>query len=376
MQWHEMEWPVMWDPFNLLGLSVVPVTFLLDSDGTIRLVQPLLERIDDIAGLIIGVPWDREAGSDPSRRSMLPDLDYLPPRREEAKPMEWSNHAVSLALWGGPQRLDQAVGAAQRATEARQDPTAWFRLGVLLRMRYDSIFRQAGDFGGAVAAWTRALNADPNNYIWRRRLQQYGPRLAKPYSFYDWVPEARSAITSRGETPLELAVEPQGAELAKPATVVAGEGADLPQVEPDPNERILVDDRPLIRLETVLVPPVVRAGEATRVHLLFMPDPELDGHWNNEVGPGEIWLTPPPGWHIDGRYHVLEPGPDEVSDEVRHVEFEAVIPVEAEAGVHTISGYALYYVCQGETGACLYRRRALTVPIEVAPSDLVEGLPG
>ena len=52
-------------------------------------------------------------------------------------------------------------------------------------MRHDSGFRRIGDFANAVNAWSQARNADPNQCIWRRRLQQYGPRLAKPYPFYD-----------------------------------------------------------------------------------------------------------------------------------------------------------------------------------------------
>ena len=68
-------------------------------------------------------------------------------------------------------------------------------------MRYDSAHRREGDFQRAVEAWSRALEIDPNNYIFRRRIQQYGPRLSKPYPFYDWVSRARDEITARGETP-------------------------------------------------------------------------------------------------------------------------------------------------------------------------------
>lgn len=60
----------------------------------------------------------------------------------------------------------------------------------------------------------KALDLVP--YIFRRRIQQYGPRLDKPYPFYDWVSEARAAVLARGETPVEPRVEPGGAELAAP----------------------------------------------------------------------------------------------------------------------------------------------------------------
>ena len=61
-------------------------------------------------------------------------------------------------------------------------------------------------FQRAIDAWGQALAIDPNHYIWRRRIQQYGPRLIKPYPFYDWVEQAAREIRARGETPVELAV--------------------------------------------------------------------------------------------------------------------------------------------------------------------------
>lgn len=57
-----------------------------------------------------------------------------------------------------------------------------FRLGVAYRARYDSLLRQPGDFRKAVEHWERALALDANQYIWRRRIQQYGPRFDKPIS--------------------------------------------------------------------------------------------------------------------------------------------------------------------------------------------------
>ena len=78
-----------------------------------------------------------------------------------------------------------------------------FHLGVAYRKRYDSDHRQPEDFQMAVEHWGKALDIDPNQYIWRRRIQQYGPRLDKPYSFYDWVGEARReimALAARGRS--------------------------------------------------------------------------------------------------------------------------------------------------------------------------------
>ncbi|HZD22192.1 MAG TPA: hypothetical protein VE569_02150, partial [Acidimicrobiia bacterium] len=204
MQWHEMGWPVLWDPFNLLEFPAVPVTYLLDPAGKVLLVQPLLGRVNDVLRCVLEEPTGPtdtpEVGS-----GLIPGVTAKP--ATDADPRAWSDHAVSIALWRGGDRLDEAVEAARRSVERSDDPIERFRLGVVLRMRYDSRFRQAGDFTNAVDVWGQALNADPNQYIWRRRLQQYGPRLAKPYPFYDWVPQARADIEARGEHPTELVVE-------------------------------------------------------------------------------------------------------------------------------------------------------------------------
>ena len=66
----------------------------------------------------------------------------------------------------------------------------------------DSVTSQAGDFQAAVDHWGAALRLNPNQYIYRRRIQQYGPRLTKPYPFYDWIKQARSDIAARGGTSL------------------------------------------------------------------------------------------------------------------------------------------------------------------------------
>ncbi len=149
------------------------------------------------------------------------------------------------------------------------DKNALFRLGVAHRMRHESAGRRPGDFQAAIDAWGRALELDPNQYIWRRRIEQYGPRLAKPYAFYDWVVQAKAEISRRGETPVPLTVEPYGSELAGPVRDVLAE-ASAP-VEPDPKGQIHRDEERLIEAEVVVVPARVRPGQAARVHVTFRP---------------------------------------------------------------------------------------------------------
>src|SRR5262249_27307617 len=150
------------------------------------------------------------------------------------------------------------------------DGAAHFRLGVAYRKRYDSDARQTGDFQRAVDEWKAALDLDPNQYIWRRRIQPYGPRLDKPYSFYDWVITARADRRKRGETPVPLAVEPGGAEFAQPSK--APEPSATEHEAPDPRGRVTRDTRKLIGVETAVVPPTKATGAAARVHVEFRPN--------------------------------------------------------------------------------------------------------
>jgi hypothetical protein len=53
-----------------------------------------------------------------------------------------------------------------------------------------------------------------------------------------------------------------------------------------------------------------------------------------------------------------------VSAEPRHVEYEVRSPADV-SGPAKMAGYALYYVCEGIQGQCLYRRQDLTVELRV-----------
>ena len=278
--------------------------------------------------------------------------------------MAWRDYADALALWGGDERIDDAIGGYRKALEiAPDDGPAEFRLGVTYRRRYDSERGAPADFTRAVEHWQRALEIDPNNYIWRRRIQQYGPRLGKPYPFYDWVDRARSDIEARGAKPIALRVEPRGAELALPSqSFDVGESPP----EPDPEGRILRDNGKFVQANTTVVPRTVMAGGAARVHLEFRPNPSASVHWNNEVGGLLVWLEPPDRWEVDIGRSVLPKSSTPVSDEARRVEFEVKCPGGVTGSVE-IPGYALYYVCEGVQGACLYRRQDLSVTVTVRP---------
>ena len=162
----------------------------------------------------------------PRPAATAPDLEALGRAAESRGSTEASkSYADALALWGGSDSIDQTIAAYQEVAERNPDDgMTHFRLGVAYRMRYDSQERREGDFQTAIDEWSAALALDPNQYIWRRRVQQYGPRLDKPYPFYDWVPAARDEIVARGEQPVPLVVEPRGSEFASPAPTFTRRG--------------------------------------------------------------------------------------------------------------------------------------------------------
>jgi len=89
---------------------------------------------------------------------------------------------------------------------------------------------------------------------------------------------------------VELPVEPEGAEFAHPSEEVVG-SPPLPEVEGDPDGRVLVDEDGLIDVETLSIPTVARPGKSVRIHLAFEPDRGRDAHWNNEAGPSSCGST-------------------------------------------------------------------------------------
>jgi hypothetical protein len=212
-----------------------------------------------------------------------------------------------------------------------------------------------------VQQWQAALEIDPNQYIWRRRIQQYGPRLDKPYPFYDWVAQARQEIDARGDIPVVLPVDPGGAEIALPArSFVVAEGHPD---EPDPQARISRDPGRWIEVETTVVPARVAPGGSARVHVALQPRTDQRAHWNNEAKDLVLWVSSGKKLAVDQPYHTVAGPERDVSQEIRRVEFEVRLPEDAAGEVLSLPVYALYYVCEDVDGTCLYRRQDVLVNI-------------
>lgn len=356
-QWRGMEWPILHDPINVLAPTAVPVFVAIDEHGVVRGVGPKLEWVTDTF-LKTDYP-PPETAAPIATRPGIEEVRRL--AMDDPSQSHWQMLGDALILWGGPSRIDDAIAAYDRAAtlDARSAPLQ-FRLGVAYRMRSESDAAQPGDFQRAVERWGAALEIDPNHYIYRRRIQQYGPRLIKPYPFYDWVAEARADIESRGETPIALAVEPGGAEIAQPERLF--EAAETRLENPDPEGRINRDERGLISISAVVVPASIAPGEAARIHLEL--EPTRLAHWNNEAEPLQIWVDAPEGWKIEGNlFSAAQPAEPE-SSEARRVEFEVLSP-DTVGEEPRISGYALYYVCEETGGQCLYLRQDFVVTVGI-----------
>lgn len=335
-QWKKMKLPLLVDPLNQIDVTAVPITLLVDEHGVVRYRNP---SPDDLEKFLAEEPAEK-----PAVGPKIPGT-------------QWS--AIdALALTG---KHSEAIAAYAKAIRAKSKDAArlHFRLGVTYRMRYDSGEkggRQPDDFSNAVKHWTTALKLNPNQYIWRRRIQQYGPVLDKPYPFYNWVAEARKAIVARGEKPVVLAVEPAGAELVGPRGE-KGKPAQTAKVEsPDPDGKITRDVENAISFRTVIVPATGKTKKAARVHLVFEPNPLSGYSWNNESEPLQVW--------IEGkRNELLEMGNPNVatSSEPRELEFE-LMTTETEG--NAIKGYALYSICHKKSGVCSYRRQDLEITVK------------
>lgn len=369
MQWKQMEWPILVDAQNLLKVPYVPITLGIDEHGIVRYLNPPFATATRLDTEFLDRTYEAPAPSTDAdgSSSSASDTDDETAGDDDAR-----TRAARAYL---ERDYDGAVRAYEQIVrEAPHDGWSHFRLGVSLRSRFESELRQPDDFQTAVSAWEQALQIDPNNYIWRRRIQQYGPRLDKPYPFYDWIHEARADIEARGETPLPLQVEPRGTEFAGPAGSSGSSDSSSAHADPDhagtaahpdPEARISRDTE-FIDIRPTLVAHSSGVGKGLRVHLEMTPSGSA--HWNNEVEGVQVWLEAPAGWRLDAPLVTLENPPAAESREARFAEFD-LRPVEgagtgpASTQAGSLRGFALYYICEDKGGVCLYRRQDFAIDL-------------
>ncbi len=349
-QWRQFDWPVVQDSLNLLQVEVVPIAVAIDENGIVcshQATPGFLASWLDMPPATATAPTVTERDSG----------DTGNPELQRARRLVLAQPPNEAA------GIDDAIDLYQQllAGPHAENAATHFEAAVARRVRYD-ITGNVGDFQLAIDHWSRALELDPNHYIYRRRIQQYGARLGKPYPFYDWIGQARADIRQRGEEPVPLRVPLSGAEIAQPVRQFT---RDQPtRIHPDPDGQIQRDIANLIDARLVAVPARVRPGEATRVHLILRPSG--NARWNNEAGPTVVWLDSAAGVPLSANHFEL-PRPDESeSAETRTIEFELGMPEGSDQPVR-VSGFALLHVCRSADGVCLYLRRDFEVEIRPRP---------
>lgn len=348
-----------------LGLAVVPVPILVDEFGVVQTVRPRVGQIEKL------VTTKREP---PTKSAPVLDDKWLNPEFLTAN-FEGADGSVQELVWFGDiclktGRITQALNAYRRAgkkaetstevTTSKLVPEIDFRIGVALRAKYDDQqLQEPSDFAEAAEFWTRAKTGDPNQYIWRRRIEQYGPRQIKPYPFYDWVDKAVADIKARGDDPVRLIVPLSGAEVAKPSKREFKRAAIAKNPDPDSKIILLDDKRSLVRYTSSVVPSPIKPGETARIHLQFFTDE--NGKWNNESSPMQVWINETDGGKSSKRLIEYPNATDPASSESRTFEFEFQTTSTIDSCV--ISGFALVNVCSEENGQCLFRRQNFAVEI-------------
>lgn len=330
LRWQGIEWPVWSDPMDLLDLAVVPRSFLLDAEGSVVAVDP---RPDEVRAYVVAVAGGGAAvAADASAPVAIaqPELAFLAGRHDEA-----------------------LRGLLLRVASSRDGGRTRFRLGVTRMALAERDDAPAGLFAAALDDWRRALDENPSQYVWRRRVQQYGPLLDKPYPFYDWVEQARAELRARGVAPPPLRVEPAGAELAAPRRDA---GAASVSEEPDPGRRMPAAPPGVLSVEPAVVESTQHPG-LFRVHLRLRLG--AGAEWNDEADPSIAWLRAPAGWElVDGSLAVLSGGG---SGAPRRFEFE--LRRTGEGDPVEAGGYALVELCTAPDGLCARWRLDFRVPL-------------
>jgi tetratricopeptide (TPR) repeat protein len=360
-QWHKIDWPVLHDPVNAMQVRGVPIEVAIDENGIVRSLRP---KMDTFEQEFLNKTFTRKGSQSQKSKATRPDLVALRKRAEKSRSSEaWRELGDALVLWEGQSKINEAINAYKQAIQFNpNDGDAHFRLGVCYRLRYDSGQRASSDFQTAVNHWTSSRVLQPNQYIWRRRIEQYGPRLTKPYPFYDWVETAAHDIKARGEEPIELMVLPTGSEIAGKES--SFETKDRNVKPPDPQGQIYRDEKSLILSEVTVVPPQVKPEEAVRVHVTLRPNSRLKAHWNNEAEPLKLWVDAPDGWKVEPQLLTAPQGDRPETSEPRQLEFEVRASAGAK-GTSKLNVYALYYVCEDAGGVCYFLRKDIPVTITV-----------
>ncbi len=346
-QWKQYDFPIAQDSITKLGAAVVPIFIGIDEYG---IVQNTKLRPNGLAKFL-KTKFDAPETASPV---MGKETNFAELAEEDPT-------AENLCMLGDQEMLfrdsgmkchDKAIEAYKAALEKNpNNGTILFRLGAAYRQRYDEHSHDDADFDMASKYWTMALDSNPGQYIWRRRIEQYGPRLQKPYPFYDWVGTAIKEIKERGETPIALTVDLTQSELANRSTPnYSNEDA-----KPESTEEVSRDGGTFILIESTMVPGYVEAEKPATIHMRLVPK---GAKWNNESTPLTVWIESE-GAKLSKHLLTFDNPNQPDSKENRSLEFDILV---GKADKCSVKGFALYNVCT-EDGVCMYRRQDFEIEV-------------
>ncbi|MBL4770960.1 MAG: hypothetical protein JKY61_07435 [Planctomycetes bacterium] len=370
--WQNLDFPILWDPFNTTGIDYVLVSTFVDGYGVVR-ATGLSPRNGAKLKMLLNKDWLEQDGGPKTR------APWITPDMGQARIVHASGSlgavkkAMSRFLWASEGTLppetvmDDLVQQLEERLDSKDvHPEDHFRAGVARRLRLDSPHAAKGDAQASIDHWVNALTQNPNQYIWRRRIQQWGPRLDKPYPFYDWVDQAFEDLKTSGHAHAPLIAALSGSEVAgKPG---GSAPAPVPVSEPDPKGQLHRDKGLMVRLETAAAPnsKVANKGKSkgplsARIHITLRP---LAGsHWTPDTEPAQVWLKAPEGWSVAQQGLHFPPVSKAQTAASCYLDFEISAPKDATTGI--LKGYAVYSICKPD-GTCLFRRQDFSVQVRVA----------
>ena len=178
---------------------------------------------------------------------------------------------------------------------------------------------------------------------------------------------ARQELRDRGETPQPLSAELEGSEVAGQTKRFEIADASQTGAEPDAKAALPRDARHLLRVEPVVAPSPFAAGQSARVYLRFVPDARRKVKWDDEAGPLRVWLQALAGFTLSNRLLTAGAEADGAPGATRSLELEIQAAGETPPGAHRLTGYAVYWVCDGPTAECTLLRQDFVVEIELRP---------
>jgi hypothetical protein len=361
-QWKRLDFPIVQDQLNTNGIAVVPVYVAIDEHGIVR-ATPRSSRNFAAEFIDVDFPPPQEPASVLDAKTASVEY-WIGDDSQQPSMSKLLGLADALIQWEPNQ--EQVVKAIKTYAEvlksdhSRRDIA--FRMGAANRLLYELTAQNDRKlFATAVDHWETALRTNPNQYIYRRRIEQYGPRLNKPYSFYDWVTTARQEISARGDVPHLLSVEPNGAEFAESARSMK---VDRSGENPDPDNRILLDEGNSVEVHTNFVPTQPKPGDVVAVHVGFSVS--ATAKWNHETAPLVFWIDQPKGDVKLSSQLISDPTPhtQPESQGPVSISFEVLIP-KNHTGPVRLEGFGLFNICESQQGECIFRRKNVVIEIPV-----------